>query len=78
MATYSFVITLDDDDLPVRVAESERADAAIEEACEAMMAPVYVLRPALARCVVFADGQRLGDWTYRAASPVPLWLEVET
>lgn len=81
MPNYRFLITLDDDDLAPRTADSSTAEAAIEAACDAMMALVYSLSPALARCVVFAggelDGERLGEWIYRPLSLVPEWTQSE-
>lgn len=77
MPNYRFLIALDDHDLAPRVADSSTVEAAIEEACDAMMALVYILSPALARCVVFADGERLGEWIYRPLSLVPDWTETD-
>ena len=79
MRSYRFLISLDDDDLAPRAAASSTVEAAIEEACDAMMALVDSLRPALARCVVFAggevNGERLGEWIYRPLSLVPDWTD---
>jgi hypothetical protein len=74
---YSFSVTLDDDDCLERCSSSESEEAAIQEGCDILMGLVYLLRPAIARCVVYrGDGDTrplVGTWSYGLPSPVPVW-----
>jgi hypothetical protein len=77
MALFRFSIAFDGDDLSERYCRCETTEDAIQEGCNLLMGPVYLLRPAIARCVVRLGGDSAGPavgvWTYRAVSPVPEW-----
>ena len=77
MAIFRFSITFDGDDCPEHSSRCERTEDAIQEGCDLLMGPVYLLRPATARCVVRLGGDSagpaVGAWSYKAASPVPEW-----
>lgn len=77
MALFRFSITFDGDERPERSSSFETTEDAIQEACDILMGPVYLLRSATARCVVRLDGDSagpaIGVWSYRAGSTVPEW-----
>lgn len=77
MPLFYFSISLDEDDPLERSSRSDNDEEAIQEGCDVFMGLVYLLKPAIARCVVYRGGDDtgppVGTWTYKVPNSVPDW-----